>query len=80
MEQDYMKVIEDIIDGIRCPKDFKCCETGFENLCEAKDFGLSDFLRCLEKSPQECKFSVPYGSWYLCQCPLRIYIAKKLKK
>ena len=80
MEQDYMKVIEDIIDGIRCPKDFACYKMGFENLCEAKDFGLSDFLRCLEKNPKECKFSAPYGSWYLCQCPLRIYIAKKLKK
>ena len=39
MEQDYMKIIEDIIHGIRCPKDFKCYKTGFENLCEAKDFG-----------------------------------------
>jgi hypothetical protein len=80
MEQDYMKVIEDIIDGIRCPKDFACYKMGFENLCKAKDFGLSDFLECLEKDPEGCKFSVPYGSWYLCQCPLRVYIAKKLKK
>ncbi len=80
MEQDYMKTIEDIIDGIKCPKDFNCYKTGFENLCEAKDFGLSDFLICLEKSPKECKFSTRYGSGYLCQCPLRIYIAKKLKK
>jgi len=80
MEQDYMKVIEDIIDGIRCPKDFACYKKGFENLCKAKDFGLSDFLECLEKDPEGCKFSVPYGSWYLCQCPLRVYIAKKLKK
>ncbi len=75
-----MKTIEDIIDGIKCPKDFNCYKTGFENLCEAKDFGLSDFLICLEKSPKECKFSTRYGSGYLCQCPLRIYIAKKLKK
>ena len=80
MKQDYMRIIEDIIDGIKCPKDFKCCETGFENLCKAKDFGLSEFLECLEKKPEGCKFSVSYGSWYLCQCPLRIYIAKKLKK
>ena len=75
-----MKVIEDIIDGIRCPKDFACYKMGFENLWKAKDFGLSDFLECLEKDPEGCKFSVPYGSWYLCQCPLRVYIAKKLKK
>jgi hypothetical protein len=80
MEQDNMKMIEDIIDGIKCPKDFKCYKMGFENLCEAKDLGLSNFLRCLEKNPQECKFSTPYGPWYLCECPLRIYIAKKLKK
>jgi hypothetical protein len=80
MEQADMKILEDIIDGIRCPKDFECYKMGFENLCKAKDFGLSEFLECLEKNPEGCKFSVPYGTWYLCQCPLRIYIAKKLKK
>ena len=80
MEQDYTKIIEDIVGEIKCPKDFKCYKTGIENLCEAKDFGLSDFLECLEKNPTECNHSAPYGSWYLCQCPTRIYIAKKLKK
>jgi hypothetical protein len=80
MEQEYRKIIEDIIDGIRCPKDFKCYKKGLENLCKAKDIGLSEFLECLEKNPGECKFSVPYGSWYLCECPVRIYVAKKLKK
>lgn len=79
MQHEDMKVIEDIIDGIKCPNDFDCYKKEIEDLCKAKDFGLSDFLECLEKKP-ECKFSVPYGSWYLCECPLRIYIAKKLKK
>jgi hypothetical protein len=36
MDQDYIKIIEDIIDGIRCPKDFKCYKTGFENLVRGK--------------------------------------------
>jgi hypothetical protein len=75
-----MKKIEDLIDGMKCPKDFECYKMGFEKLCEAEDFGLSGFLRCMDKNPDKCKFSAPYGSWYLCDCPLRIYIAKQLKK
>jgi hypothetical protein len=79
-EQEHLKIIADIIDGITCPKNFQCYRMGFRDLCEAKDFGLSEHLECLEKNPEGCKFSVPYGSRCLCQCPLRIYIAKKLKK
>jgi hypothetical protein len=29
---------------------------------------------------EECNFSVVFGRSYFCQCPLRVCIAKKLKK
>ncbi len=80
MEEDHKKQIEEIIGGMKCPRDFECYKSGFEDLCKAKDIGIESFLECLEKNPQECKFSVDYGYGYLCRCPLRYYICDKLKK
>jgi len=80
MKNDGRKRIEKIIGKIQCPKRFKCVESGVENLCKAKDFGLEDYLECLEEIPPQCTFAFPFGTVYFCQCPLRVYLAKKLKK
>jgi hypothetical protein len=57
MEQDLEKKINEIVEKFACPKGFKCCTEGLENL-----------------------FSINVHDAYYCECPLRIYIAKKLKK
>jgi hypothetical protein len=80
MQRDYKKELEKIIDDLQCPKDFKCYKSGFENLCKATDIGLESYLRCLEEDSYACKFSLSFGNAYLCQCPLRVYISKKLKE
>ena len=80
MQEEDTKELEEIIGELKCPKNFHCCESGFEMLCKAKDVGIEEFLECLEERPFECKFSIPFGNAHYCQCPLRIYIAKKLKK
>jgi hypothetical protein len=73
MNQEYLKEIEEIINGMKCPKDFKCCKPGVDTLCKAEDIGLESYLR-------DCKFSFPFGDAYFCKCPLRIYIANELEK
>ncbi|MBW2174042.1 MAG: hypothetical protein JRF64_05250 [Deltaproteobacteria bacterium] len=80
MEQNLEKELQEIIGSITCSKDFKCYKSGFEVLCKARDVGLETFLECLEENPQECPFSKLLAAWYICKCPLRIYIAKELKK
>ena len=80
MEQDYKKEIEEIINAFECPKDFECYKSGFEVLCNARDVGLEFFLECLEEEPVWCNFSISYGYSYLCDCPLRVFISKKLEK
>ena len=80
MEQDYKKEIEEIINAFECPKDFECYKSGFEVLCNARDVGLELFVECLEKNPVWCKFSISYGYSYLCDCPLRVFISKKLER
>jgi hypothetical protein len=74
-----MENIEDIVDKLKCSKGFECYKSGFKNLCKAEDIGIESFLVCLEKEPSDCKFSIPFGDGFFCQCPLRVYIAKKMK-
>jgi hypothetical protein len=80
MEHDFQMRLEQIIGEMECPKDFRCYKQGFENLCKAKDVGPASHLVCCEEHPSECHFSWDYGPAYFCTCPVRIYIAKKLKK
>lgn len=80
MREDERQRIEEIIGGMSCPKGFKCAESGFVNLCKAKDFGVESFLDCLDEGRSHCKFALPFADIHLCQCPLRVYVAKKLKK
>ena len=80
MEPDHKKEIEQIIGEFVCPKDFICYKSGFDSLCKAKDIGLEPYLECLDENPEECVFLLPYANVHYCDCPLRLYIAKKLKK
>jgi hypothetical protein len=80
MELDYKKELEKVVGDLVCPKDFKCCTEGLENLCKATDVGLESHIECLEQNSFECPFTVPFGGLYYCECPLRVYIAKKFKK
>jgi hypothetical protein len=79
MEEKDRKRIQELMAGMKCPKDFKCADTGFEHLCKAKDFGLDSYLECLEENPRNCQFYLPFGYGNFCQCSLRVYLAKKLK-
>jgi len=85
MEKEDKKIIEGIlvqkiIGGMQCPKDFKCTRFAFEEICKAEDIGEESCLECLEKQPCDCTFVIDVGYARLCRCPLRIYIAKNLKK
>ena len=80
MKQEVRKKIQEIMGEMVCPANFKCAEPGFEELCKAKDVGVDDFLECLEPDTEHCTFVLPFAHGYLCQCPLRLYIKKNLKK
>ena len=76
----HKKEIEKIIARFKYPKDFKCYKSGFENLGKARGIGIEGYVECLEKNPEDCVFSLSFGYSFLCKCPLRVYIAKNLKK
>ena len=80
LTQEQRKEIEEIASGVNCLKDFECYKSEPEKLCKVRDFGLEEYLDCLEETAQECEFSLSFGNGYFCTCPVRIYIAKNLKK
>jgi len=80
MKAEDKKRIEELMAGMQCSKGFKCMDSSSEDLCKVKDFGLRNYLECLERSPQSCKFNLRFGDGNFCCCPLRVYLKKKLKK
>jgi len=81
MKEDDKKRIRQIMGGIECPKNFKCAEGGFKNLCRAKYFGGEQFLQCLEETSPPCPFAGVYDygfQMHFCRCPLRMYLAKNV--
>ena len=73
-------LVKQILGGMRCPKDFKCTKIGLEQLCKAADIGDENCLECLEQDPSDCPFMINLRYVKICRCPLRVYIAKNLKK
>lgn len=80
MQEKIADVFEDIKTQMQCKKGFECVESQFTVLCKARDFGLKDYIECLEDQPLRCLFAVSFGEAYFCRCPMRVYIAKTLKK
>ena len=83
MKEEDREKIDEILGEMRCPKDFKCVDSGFEDLCKARDFGADEQLLCLEDKSVQCPFAVECD-WGIrlrfCRCPLRIYLARNLEK
>jgi hypothetical protein len=80
MDEKTKKELHELIGDMECPKGFQWYTSGLEVLCKARDIGLDEYLECMEVYPQKCPFSFSFGYSHLCQCPLRVYIARKLKK
>jgi hypothetical protein len=70
--------IDKIAAGISCPKDFECYKSGNGKVCKTRDFGLEQYLDCLEDEPHNCEFALSFGDGYLCTCPVQLYISKNL--
>ena len=81
MKQHQKEELLDILCGLTCDKDFVCYTSGQIKLCKAEDVGFESYLVCLQEHPEECKFSLKvFGDRHFCQCPLRVYLEKKMKK
>jgi len=77
LPSEKMEYIESLIAQMSCPKDFQCVKSGFRELCKAHDIGLDSYLKCLDPNASDCLFSVLLNNRHLCQCPLRVFLAKQ---
>jgi hypothetical protein len=77
MKAKVSKSIEEIMTGMKCPKNFRCADSGFERLCRAEDIELDNHLLCLEINPFQCNFSVVVEKKHFCTCPFCVYLSKK---
>lgn len=80
MKEEDRKKIDEIMGVMKCPQKFKCTETGFHQLCKARDLGLDKYVECLEENPPACSFALPFGSGHFCKCSLRVHLAKKVRR
>jgi hypothetical protein len=72
------KEVEQIVSAMECSKDFACRRSKFEDLCQVKDIGLDDVVCLGTAMDRVCGFTTPFEGDYICSCPLRIYIARRL--
>ena len=77
---EHKEQIEKIMSEMKCPKDFACYKSDFKNFSKTKDISLESFVECSNKDAWQCEYSFLFGFSYLCKCPLRVYVVKKLKK
>jgi len=82
VEADQVEQIEALMSRMKCPKDFECYKSGFNNLCKAKDTGIGSFAECLEENNRGCRFLLPFGTTNtnLCMCSVRIQLARNMAK
>ena len=80
LTQEQRAQIDEIIKGLSCSKDFRCCKSEFDDLCKAVDIGFESILECSEDNIRACRFLVFIGNLRFCTSPLRNYIAKNLER
>jgi hypothetical protein len=80
LTRENIEQIEEIVSSMDCPKDFKCYKCQFEDICKATYRGLEAYADCCDFGKTTCEFRVPFGNGVFCRCPLRVYVAKHLKK
>lgn len=61
----------------KCEKGFSCYESGLKELCNARVINKGKAVQCLESKKTPCAFRISTFFKRICQCPIRIRIAKK---
>jgi hypothetical protein len=80
MQKKDKEELRKILGGLVCPADFQCYTHALKNLRKVEYARLETYLELLEKHAYECPFQIPVTGVNHLRCPLREYIAKKIKK
>jgi len=81
MSEKFKNQLKDLKRNTPCAKNFNCLACDLNQLCKAEDFfGLKDYLECIKPDPSQCKFALPVGKRFVCECPIRNLIKSQLNK
>ncbi len=64
----------------KCAEGFSCYKSGLKDLCRARLIRRGKVVQCLEPKKKPCDYRLSTLFKRLCQCPIRIRLAKKHKK
>ncbi len=70
-------VIEARMKKQKCEKDFSCYTSGLKELCQARVTRGGKAVQCMEPKKTSCAYRMTTLFKRICQCPIRIHIAKK---
>ena len=72
---EHAKKLRKMLGQVECKKKHRCAESGFKDLCRAKDIsGSGKYLMCLEDLGAPCGFQIQHGHGTLCNCSVRLYL------
>lgn len=80
LSQETISEVEQLITTFKCPLDFRCYKSQFEEICDAVIIGDGKLVECTDEDAAKCGLSYSFGDGYFCECPLRVYVARTLKK
>lgn len=78
MAQQYATEVDRIRSHTRCPRHFRCCESGFTEMGRVEAIAGGKLLECREPDAAACRQALSYGGAYFCKCPLRMYVSRVL--
>jgi hypothetical protein len=70
-------MIEGRMKKQKCEKDFSCYKSGLEELCQARLIRRGKVVQCMEPTKTSCAYRMTTFFKRICQCSIRIHIAKK---
>ena len=79
--EDDIERIKQIMQKMKCSKNFKCYKSNFDNVCKVKATEHGDYFEIQEEKPLHiCEYAIHFGFKHYCHCPLRIFVARTLEK
>ena len=69
-----------LVDDTPCDRRHECFRTALEKLREVEWAAGEEVLFCRDKDGPDCRNSMQFGQAAVCQCPVRLYIAKHFRR
>ena len=75
MNNDLISELNRLKQKTKCSRNYQCILNISKLHCKAKYYALADLMECLDDQPEDCEFSRPFSSTFICTCKLRKVIA-----